>query len=226
MSEYNLKKICAKEALKQIKPKSIIGFGGGSTIAYLIGYIKEANLDIKVVTPSFKTKSLCFESGLEVLHTSLIDEIDIAFDGCDEVDENLNAIKSGGGIHTREKLIASMAKDYVLLVDYSKYVKVLTNRHPVVLEIIEDSLSYVQKEVKKLGGNPKIRDSKAKDGCTITDGGNLLIDVEFESIDDVYLLEKKLKNICGVIDTSLFINVVTKILVTGKDGTRIISKNK
>lgn len=226
MSEYNLKKICAKEALKQIKPKSIIGLGGGSTIAYLIEYIKEANLDIKVVTPSFKTKSLCVESGLEVLNTSLIDEIDIAFDGCDEVDEKFNAIKSGGGIHTKEKLIASMSKDYVLLVDDSKYVNHLTNRYPIVLEIIEDSLSYVQKKVKRLGGDPKIRSSKAKDGYTITDGGNLLIDVWFESIDDIYLLEKNLKDICGVIDTSLFINVVTKILITGKDETRIVSRNK
>lgn len=226
MKEYNLKKICAKEALKQIKPNSIIGLGGGSTISYLVGYIKEENINVKIVTPSIKTKSLCFNNGLEVLHTSLVDEVDIAFDGCDEVDEILNAIKSGGGIHTKEKLIASMAKEYILLIDDSKYVNTLTSKYPIVLEIIEDSLSYVQKEVKKLGGNPKARSSIAKDGYTITEGGNLLIDVTFEDIQDAYELEKNLKSICGVIDTSLFIDKVTKVLITGKDGTRIISKNK
>lgn len=84
----------------------------------------------------------------------------------------------------------------------------------------------MQKEVKKLGGNTRIRSSRAKDGYTITEGGNLLIDVTFEHIQDAYELEKSLKNICGVIDTSLFITKVKKVVVTGEEGTRIIYKNK
>lgn len=221
MDSNDLKKNCAKEALKYIKDNSIIGLGGGSTISYLIDYIKEdKNLNVRVVTPSFKTRMLCIKNGLEVLHTSSVDKIDVAFDGCDEVDENLNALKSGGGIHTKEKLIGKMAKEYILLIDNTKFVENLTFKHPVVLEILEDSLKYVEKSVIELGGKPEVRTSNAKDGFTVSDNGNLLMDVMFDSVTDVYELENSLKNICGVIDTSLFINVVTKVLVASDNGVK------
>lgn len=219
MTSDELKKNCAKEALKYIKNNTIIGLGGGSTISYLIDYIKEnQDLSVKIVTPSVKTKMLCIKKGLEVLHTSFVDRIDVAFDGCDEVDEALNAIKSGGGIHTKEKLIASMADEYVLLVDDTKFVKKLTFKYPVVLEILQDSLKYVERLVTKLGGKPTIRSSASKDGFTISDNGNLLMDVIFSNVEDIYGLENSLKNICGVIDTSLFTNVVTKVLVSSESG--------
>jgi len=114
----------------------------------LIEYIKETKgLKVKVVTPSAKTKMLCIKNGLEVTHTYSVDKVDLAFDGCDEVDEKLNALKSGGGIHTKEKLSAAMADEYILLVDNTKFVKTLTFKHPVVLEILEDALKYVERLV-------------------------------------------------------------------------------
>lgn len=225
MISDDLKKNSAKEALKYIKNNTIIGLGAGRTIAYLIDYIKEnKDLKVKIVTPSVKTKMLCIKNGLEVLHTCSVDRVDVAFDGCDEVDENLNALKSGGGIHTKEKLIGSMAGEYIILVDDNKFVKTLTFKHPVVLEILQDSLKYVERTVVELGGEPTIRESIAKDGFTISDNGNLLMNVMFCDVQDIYKLENKLKNICGVVDTSLFINVVTKVLVAGDDGIRVISK--
>jgi ribose 5-phosphate isomerase A len=225
MNSDDLKKACAKEALKFIENNTIIGLGGGSTISYLIDYIKEnEKLTVKVVTPSFKTKMLCINSGLEVLHTFAVDKISAAFDGCDEVDENLNALKSGGGIHTKEKLIASMAEDYILLVDDAKVVKDLTFKHPVVLEILVDSLKYVERKVSEAGGRPEVRSSSAKDGFTITENGNLLMDAFFENVGDIYELEKSLKDIRGVIDTSLFVNVASKAIVTGQNGVRVLLK--
>ncbi|MBC2580082.1 ribose 5-phosphate isomerase A [Clostridium sp. DJ247] len=225
MTSDDLKKACAKEALKYIKSNTIIGLGGGSTISYLIDYIKEnEKLEVKVVTPSVKTKMLCIKNGLEVLHTCSVDKVAVAFDGCDEVDENLNALKSGGGIHTKEKLIATMAEDYILLVDDTKIVNTLTFKHPVVLEILEDSLKYVERIVTELGGKPVVRTSTAKDGFTISENGNLLVDVFFDNVKDIYELENTLKNIIGVIDTSLFVNVATKAIVIGEHGVRVISK--
>lgn len=225
MNGDDLKKKCAKEALKYIKNNTIIGLGGGSTISYLIDYIKEdENLNIKIVTPSTKTKMLCINKGLEVLHTCSVDEVSVAFDGCDEVDENLNALKSGGGIHTKEKLIANMAKDYILLVDEIKFNEKLTFKQPIVLEILEDSLKFVEKQVRKIGGIPTVRSSSAKDGFTITENGNLLMNVQFEKVNNIYELENNLKNICGVIDTSLFVNVVTKLIVTSEEGNKLVCR--
>jgi ribose 5-phosphate isomerase A len=179
---------------------------------------------VKVVTPSSKTKFLCIKKGIEVLHTSAVNKITVAFDGCDEVDGNLNALKSGGGIHTKEKLIASMAEDYILLVDKSKFVKELDFKYPVVLEILQDSLGYVESMVKKLGGSPTLRTNSVKDGFIISDDGNLLMDVKFNKVEDFYELENNLKNICGVIDTSLFINKVSKVVVASEDGVRVVEK--
>jgi len=220
----DLKKKCAKEAMKYIRNNTIIGLGGGATIAYLIEYIKEEkDLNIKVVTPSFKTKMLCMEKGLEVVPTWYVDGISVAFDGCDEVDENLNAIKSGGGIHTKEKLIANMAKEYILLVDENKFVKSLTSKHPIVLEILKDSLKYVENKIIQLGGELSVRSTPVKDGFVITDNGNLLLDVKFNNLENPSELEKTLKNISGVIEVSLFTNIVSKVIVVSENEVKIIN---
>lgn len=226
MNDNDLKKNCAKEAMKYIKDGMIIGLGGGRSIAYLIEHIKkDKSVNVKVVTPSTKTKLLCIENGLEVLHTCFVDKVDVAFDGCDQVDQNLNALKSGGGIHTKEKLIASMADEYILLVDEAKVEKTLTFKAPVVLEILEDSLKYVEKKVLELGGKSVVRSSDIKDGFTISDNGNLLMNVEFHDVKDIYELNNRLINICGVIETSLFTNVITKAIIANEKGIKIISKN-
>ena len=226
MNDNDLKKNCAIEAIKYIKSGMIIGLGGGRSIAYLIEHIKEdKNLNVKIVTPSTKTRLLCIENGLEVLHTCSVDKVDVAFDGCDQVDENLNALKSGGGIHTKEKLIASMAKEYILLVDEAKVEKTLTFKAPVVLEILEDSLKYVERKVSELGGKSVVRISDIKDGFTISDNGNLLMNVAFNDVKDMYKLNNSLINICGVIETSLFTDVITKAIVASEKGIRVISKS-
>ncbi len=222
----NLKQKCAKAAIAYITDKTIIGLGGGSTIGYLIDFIKEEKLNVKVVTPSLKTKHLCVKQGLDVLPTSAVEEIDVAFDGCDEVDEKLHALKSGGGIHTQEKLIAHMAKEYILLVDDSKVVPELTYKHPVVLEILQDSLALVQKKVAVLGGKAEVRSSSVKDGYTVTDYGNFLVDVWFEEGQNAGQLETNLKEIPGVLDVSLFTTVVSKALVASEVGIHEISKRE
>lgn len=223
-----MKRKCAKEALNYIKDKSIIGLGGGTTISYLVSYIKEAQLDVKVVTPSFETERLCIENGLTVLPTWAVDSISVAFDGCDEVDKELNALKSGGGIHTKEKIIANMADEYILLVDESKVCDKLEFNYPVVLEIIPESKSIVEKEVKKLGGNAKLRVSNSKDGVVISYHGLFLMDVIFnkEDIIDISVLNDKLKKIVGVLDTSLFYNIATKALVVGENGVKLIQNKR
>jgi ribose 5-phosphate isomerase A len=226
MNSNDLKKACAKEAMKYVRDGMTIGLGGGRSIAYLIDYIKEdKNLKVRVVTPSMKTKLLCIENGLEVVHTCSVDKVAVAFDGCDQVDEDFNALKSGGGIHTKEKLIASMSEDYILLVDEEKLEKKLTFKAPVVLEIFEDSLKYVERKVVELGGKPLIRTSDIKDGFTISDNGNLLINVTFNEVKEIEELNNELKNICGVIETSLFTNVITKVIISSENGIKVISKN-
>lgn len=227
VNEENLRRLCAEKAMEYIEDNTVIGLGAGRNIACLIELLSKAvqnNLKIKVVTPSLNTKNLCIKYGIEVMPTCFVDEVDVAFDGCGEVDEKFYASKSGGGVHTKEKLIATMAKDYILLIDEEKLTKELSCMYPVSLEVVKDSLGYVSKMVKNLGGIPMVRTSNNKDGYVITDDGNFLLDIKFEYVRDFKKLNDDLNDIVGVIETSIFTKEVTKIIVAGENGVRVISK--
>lgn len=204
-----MKRLCAKEALKLVPDQGVIGLGGGETIRYLAEFVKESGKEVKIVTPSEATREVCQTLGLPVIETEQISYVEIAFDGCDQVDYHLNAYKSGGGIHTLEKVIARMSKEYVLLVDESKVVKELGYDIPVVLEIVPEAVGYVTKQAEILGGTVKIRDVH-------------LLEVIFSQKPDLEFLDQKLKAMTGVIETSLFYQVATKAVVAGTNGITIL----
>lgn len=227
MNAVELRNRCANEAMKFIHDGSIIGLGGGRNVACLIEQLSVAiknGLRVKAVTPSYATKLLCVENGIEVLPTYFVDELDVAFDGCGEVDKDFIASKGGGGIHTKEKIIAAMAKDYILLIDEQRFTDRLSFEQTVSLEILKDSLGYVRRKVKELGGTDLIRSSTNKDGFTITDDGNFLVDIKFTDVNDIKKLNQDLNNIEGVIGTSLFVDEVTKIIISGESGIRVVSR--
>src|SRR5664279_1727507 len=108
----NFKQEAAAKAITFIKDDTTVGLGAGSTIAYIVEYLKAKindGLSIQLVSSSFTTRQLLLKENLPVLPIEFCKEIDIYFDGCDQFDKQLNALKSGGGIHTQEKLLASMA---------------------------------------------------------------------------------------------------------------------
>ncbi|WP_244444700.1 ribose 5-phosphate isomerase A [Paenibacillus camerounensis] len=224
MDKEQLRMKAAQEAISYIQENTVIGLGGGSTIACLIKLLHECGRCIEVVTPSAATAALCIRYGLPLLPLGSVERISVAFDGCDEVDHQFRALKSGGGIHTREKLVAGMADHYILLADESKLVERLTFKHPVVLEILHEALGYVQRSVTSLGGSSTVRTSPAKDGYTISDNGHLLLDVLFTEPDrlEIEILQDNLKKINGVIETSLFTMEVSGVIVAGEHGVRTI----
>lgn len=211
-----MKKKCALYASKLVKDGMVVGLGGGSTISYLIDYVKDK--DIKVVSPSSKTVLLAQKMGLTVLNTQCVDHVDIAFDGCDEVDSHLNALKSGGGIHTQEKIIASMADEYIVLVDESKFHETLAFKVPVVVEVLPKAYSVVKKKLEKLNGNVELRTASNKDGFLMSDEGNILLDVYFDGVQDIRLLNQTLLMMPGVVDTSLFVDILTGMILVNDKG--------
>ena len=117
-----------------------------------------------------------------VLSLEMTAHINIAFDGCDELDKELNALKANGAIHTKEKIIASMAEKYVLLIDESKFYDTLPLKDSVTLEVIPQSRNYVQAQIEKLGGKAVMRKSGAKAGFVISDNGNYIMDTDFSNV--------------------------------------------
>lgn len=211
-----MKKKCALYASKLVKDGMVVGLGGGSTIQYLIDYVRDK--DIQVVTPSAKTALKAQKEGLTVLNTQYVDHVDIAFDGCDEVDSHLNALKSGGGIHTQEKIIASMADEYIVLVDETKFHETLTFKVPVVVEVLPKAYSIVKKKLQLLNGNVIERTSDNKDGILISDEGNILLDVYFSDVNDISMLNQTLLMMPGVVDTSLFVDILTGMILVNENG--------
>lgn len=207
-----MKKKCAAAALERIHDDMTVGLGGGETIGYLIGMIAEKGLRIKVVTPSFSTAQKCLEAGLELIPVSAVQHIDIAFDGCDEADRELCALKSTGGIHTKEKIVASLAQEYILLIDEAKLFDKLPFAHKVVLEVLPDAYRYVKNVFEQKGITAAYRKSSAKDGLTITDQGNYLLDVKIDAPADSRNLERSLKQITGVVETSIFTDQISSLI--------------
>lgn len=219
-----MKQKCAKKAMELIKNDMIVGLGGGSTVALLIQEIESSNLCIRAVTPSMDTEEICRKHHIPVLLLETVSSIDIAFDGCDEIDYQLNALKSCGGIHTREKIVASMAKDYVLLADEEKIREQLSFSYPVTVEVIRSSRSFVKSQLEVLGAVVTQRRSSGKTGLTITDDGNYLLEAEFEKVEDVTDLGKKLDAITGLVEHSLFYGIATKAIIAKKDGIDLIER--
>ena len=187
-----MKQKCAKRAYEMIQDKMTVGLGGGSTVALLIREIAGGKKQIRAVTPSQDTMDLCVEYGIPVQPLEMTSRIDIAFDGCDEVDRELNALKSCGGIHTREKIMAAMSDAYILLADDGKMKERLEFRFPVTVEVLRPARQYVKNCLEKMGAEVTERRSDKKTGLVISDDGNYLMEARFSPAEDAKVLSDRL----------------------------------
>ncbi|WP_338208078.1 ribose 5-phosphate isomerase A [Lactiplantibacillus paraxiangfangensis] len=209
----NIKQAIVQRALTLIKPQMVVGFGGGTTVGELVKEAANHVNDITVVTPSPTTRQLATILGYTVIDTQYCDRIDIAFDGCDQLDHHGNALKSGGGIHANEKIIASLADEYWLLTMQERLVDQFDTKTPLVLEVLPAGLSLAMRTISELGGQATIRTATNRDGFTLTDNGNLLIDCHFPSYDNLHKLNAELSALAGVVETSYFDRLVSNALL-------------
>jgi ribose 5-phosphate isomerase A len=227
MPDY--KKEAAKEALKLIQPGSTIGFGAGSTIAHLARAIKEDEAlaeSLVTVSSSFSTRQLLHQLGFTVQEMERSVRVDFYFDGCDQFDRRLNALKSGGGIHATEKIMAAMADAFIIVGDAAKRVERLDTTYPLVLEVIPEALAYVLDRVQQFF-NParlELRLSDKKDGAVITERGNFLIDCWFSAFPEPIMINERMISIPGILEHSLFYNMAHAAIVAGPEGIQHYSK--
>ena len=217
----------AGAALKLVQSGQIIGLGAGSTVAHFIALIADhTNLSstLTFTSSSFKTTGNLVTAGLKVLPPSLIDHLDIYFDGCDQFDGELNALKSGGGIHTTEKILAAMADQFILMGDDTKFSPKMDGKYPLVIEILPQALSSVIRKIETGYPEAKIilRMSTQKDGALISDNGNLLADIHFADMPQLQHLNTQIKMIPGIVDHSLFYRLESKGIVAGNEGVKFI----
>ncbi|ARS43021.1 ribose 5-phosphate isomerase A [Sphingobacteriaceae bacterium GW460-11-11-14-LB5] len=210
----------ALAAVKFVKDGDVVGLGTGSTTAFAIkelGKLVKDGLKIKAAASSIRTEELAKSLGIEILDLGRLSKIDISIDGADEFTESLDLIKGGGGALFREKIIASVSKNAIIITDASKKVKKL-GAFTVPVEVIPLAYQYVSDQINALGGKGILRLVEGK--TFITDNGNLIIDADFGLIDDPAKLAADLNQINGLLAHGLFINITSKVIMS--EGTDII----
>ncbi len=226
-SNLELKEDAAKRSLKYIKNFTSIGLGTGSTTAIAIRKlaekIKRENLNIRVCTTSYQSFLIAKEEGLDVFPVEYFSELDLTIDGADEVDPEFRLIKGGGAAHTLEKIVHSMSKHFICIIDPSKLVQNLGEKFYVPIEVIPSSVNFVIKELKNLKPRDiKLRISDRKDGPVITDNGNFVIDVKFENFSPEDL-ELTLNYIPGIVENGIFAKVKPHVVIIGGGEEKIRS---
>lgn len=214
----------AKEAVKLVKQNDIVGLGTGSTATFAIKALAERineGLKIQAAASSNKTEELAISLGIPILPLETLGSIDISIDGADEFTETLDLIKGGGGALFREKIIASLSKNAIIITDSSKKVNKL-GAFTVPVEVIPLALQYVLNQIEKLQGKATLR--KKDDKTFISDNGNYIVDVDFGLIDTPAKLASNLNEIDGVLAHGLFINLTSKVIMASGNDILIFNR--
>lgn len=221
----NEKQIAAEKAVEFVQSGMILGLGTGSTFNFFLRKLSEKiknGLQISGVSTSNSTTSLALSYNIPLVYINEVEEIDLTIDGADEVDKQFNGIKGGGGALLYEKLIASISKRNIWIVDHSKIVEKL-GKFPLPVEIIPFGYKQTLNKIKQAGLNPSLR---IKNGEIFqTDAGNYIIDLSLRKIENSQKLSNDIKLLSGVVENGLFVNTPDLVLVGYEDGVKVLENN-
>ncbi len=217
MTQDEMKKAAALKAIDFVENDAIVGVGTGSTVNYFIDNLLTIKHKIVgAVSSSLESTKRLEAHGIEVFDLNSVDNLNIYVDGADEITPDMSMIKGGGAALTREKIVAAVATKFICIADSSKQVKRLGD-FPLPIEVIPMARSYVAREIVKLGGDPVYRQG------TITDNGNVILDVFNLNIQSPKVLEMQLNAIVGIVTNGLFSIRGADVLILGtSNGTEVI----
>lgn len=217
MSELKIQ--AAKAALAYVEDDAVIGVGTGSTVNFFIKELASIKHRIDACVASSKaTQALLRAAGIPVLDLNAVPDLGVYIDGADEISPRFDMIKGGGGALTQEKIVASVAKKFVCIVDESKCVQHL-GEFPVAVEVIPMARSFVARQLVKLGGDPQYREG------FVTDNGNIILDVFNLLINEPIALENSINQLPGVVENGLFANrLADTVLVASANGVKKIDR--
>jgi len=208
----------AIDAVKRVGSAKVVGLGSGSTAAHIVREMaKLPNKEsIEFVPTSLQIKIEAEKSGLRIADENRIPDIDIVFDGADQIDSKGNMIKGGGGALLREKILISSAKQVVIVADATKFVQSFERSVPI--EVHPMARSAVAKKLSETGGRPSLR-VLDKGYPFVTENGNIILDTTFPSITNPEKKEIELKSIAGVLEVGLFTRRADVYYKARDDGT-------
>jgi ribose 5-phosphate isomerase A len=219
-SSESAKKAAAQHAATLIHDGMLVGLGTGSTAKFFIEALGEKcknGLNIKAVATSVASANLAKELQIFLVDINTLDRLDITVDGADEIDKQLQMIKGGGGALLREKIVASMSKMVIAIVDEAKVVEHL-GKFLLPVEILQFASKATLASLKRHGYHAVLR--AAKDGATyVTDNGNFIADIKLPyPCSEPEEVDRDLKQIPGVLETGFFLHMAKMAIVGFPDG--------
>jgi ribose 5-phosphate isomerase A len=208
------KAAAARASLRFVHEGNIVGLGTGSTAAYAVRFLGErvrAGLKIRGIPTSVQTKQLATSVGIPLTTLDEFQEIDVTIDGADEFDPQLRLMKGGGGALLREKVVAFASRQVVIIADSSKQVAML-GKFPLPVEVIPFAQRLLAKRIAALGATVKLRQD-AKGNPFVSDEGHHILDCSFGQIPDPPALARTLRDMPGVVEHGLFIDLASVVLV-------------
>jgi ribose 5-phosphate isomerase A len=205
-------------ALAMVPDGAVVGLGSGRAAARFVralGRRVGEGLRVRAVPTSLATAKLARQLAIALVTLDEIDRIDVAVDGADEVDPQLNLIKGLGGALVREKVVAAAARRLVILVGPEKLVATLGEHGVVPIEVVPFARGYCRRQIEALGYASKVRQFGANPFTT--DNGNHILDCQVSAIADPAALELSLRSIPGVVGTGLFLGAADTVLIERGD---------
>ena len=221
MDQQALKELVASAAVARVaaihSDNLVLGIGTGSTAECFIRQLVSLRGRIDVtVASSERSAELLKSLDIPVDDLNNVGELDAYIDGADEANHHLQLVKGGGAALTREKIVAAASKEFICIADESKLVGIL-GAFPLPVEVIPMARSYVARQLVALGGQPVWREG------TVTDNGNVILDVYGLQIAQAMNLEERIDHIAGVVSSGLFALRPADVLLLGTgDGVRTI----
>ncbi len=216
------KRAAAEAAVRLVADGMTLGLGTGSTVAFVLEAlarrIRAEGLRLAGVPSSERTAARAAELGIALADLDAVGALDLAIDGADEVEEaSLCLIKGHGGALLREKIVATAARRFVVVVDEGKLVARLGTRMSVPVEVVRFAHGATARRLERLAGPAVLR--AGPDGFPyVTDNGNFIYDVA-AAIPDPAALEREFDAVVGVVESGLFTHGVERAIVGAADGT-------
>jgi len=220
-----LKKLAAERAVESVKSGMKLGLGTGSTAWFVVERIGElmksgALKDLVGVPTSKRTEEQARGLGIPIATLDDHSELDVAIDGADEVDPQLNLVKGRGGALLREKMVETAAKKFICVVDESKLVEGLGVTGAMPVEVVQFCWKYNAARLRKLGCEVKLRMNG--DQPYVTDNLNYILDLFFSTpMHDPHAVAREIRSLTGVVEHGLFLGMADQVIVAGKDGITV-----
>lgn len=225
MENQKAKEAAGLKALEFVKEGMRLGLGTGSTAACFIkNLIKKCQSGFKVeaVATSEASMRMAKDGGIPLLDVNTISSLDLTIDGADEIDPQKRLIKGAGGALVREKIIATMSEQMIVIADESKLVEKLGTTHPLPIEVIPFGAEASKKHIEDKGYTGKWRRDKNGENY-VTDNNNWIYDLNFSypinSLEDLHL---SLIMIPGVVDTGFFFHLAQKCVIGKQNGDTLV----